>query len=96
MEGKIDKNGAPWIKRANSFVMASCPFVVHRGDSLTDGPAFKSVYMQKPCGDGCPHFGEPVNITTKIPYTDGERGYVELKLCHGKTLSFDTFKDERK
>ena len=44
------------------------------------------------CSDNCPHFGEPYK-------DDGGQitiGNSKLDICHGKTLLFDSFTDERK
>jgi len=37
------------------------------------------------CGDWCPQFSEPVP----------ENWQTKIEICHGKTLYFDEFKDER-
>ena len=40
------------------------------------------------CSDKCPHFGEP-----DVVYDNNK--VTRIQLCHGKTLYFDEFVDER-
>lgn len=49
------------------------------------------------CGDWCPLFGEPYHAT--LYYYEGTpvlSTATSIKICHGKTITFEGFTDERK
>lgn len=80
MKGKIDKDGYLHIERNNGFRQQLCPFS-----------------EQANCGQWCPHFGDPEERSgVPLNYTkNGEpiMGF-DLRICHGKTLVFETLEIE--
>lgn len=70
--GKISVDGNLIIKRAESFNPQGCP-------RDNDGGY---------CGDWCPLFGEPENIS------EGGKDK-KLQICQNRILTFDEFTDER-
>ena len=94
MNGKIDKSGQLNIERAGKMNKQYCPF--DAGAALSEGSPCS-------CGDWCPLFGEPATTETKWISTNDLGVDVNnirldtwLEICQNKTLTFDTFTDERK
>lgn len=102
MNGKIDKNGNLHIERGKlGYVPCECINSNYVQTGYGDGASYVQGWQDgiKSCGHRCSHFEEPTLekdsefINGKWVY--GDKTYTELILCHGKTLTFDKFTDER-
>lgn len=72
MKGKISKAGYLYVLRGGPELQRQyCPFGISSSEDVADSP----------CGDWCPHFGEPVHH--------------RLKICQGKEFNFKEFVDDR-
>jgi len=78
----IDKQGSLWTERAGKRRLQLCPYVVSP-DSLSDE-------RQRPCGDWCPHFREP--IVTSVNQQGEAKGTVVI--CGDRAIS-GIIEDER-
>jgi len=76
MKGEIDKLGNLIIDRGQTKVQ-TCPF---------NSVATWDNQLESPCGDWCPHFGEPENINPNE---------TRIEICHGKVLKFTELEDKR-
>jgi len=47
------------------------------------------------CGDWCPLFSEPRQVALDTLYQSDKKVEAILIICHGRTLVFDHFTDER-
>lgn len=73
--GMINHEGALLLDRKGSFIEQTCPRSVGRG--------FLGLCL---CGDWCPHFSEPVEVSDELQI---------LELCGGKKLTFCRLVDYR-
>lgn len=82
MNGKIDTKGMLEIERSGKYKEQDCPF------------HYDNHGFEKGCGDWCSQFGEPKK---DIETVQGQNQFSDtsLEICHGKTLYFNEFKDER-
>ena len=76
MKGEISKEGNLKIMRGNKMQYQNCPKTIETGQ----------VQPYNPCGDWCPHFGEPENINPNE---------TRIEICHGKVLKFTELEDKR-
>jgi len=74
MQGEINEAGNLRIERRGQWHTQYCPFFR------------ESLETPTPCGDWCPHFGEPETFLG---------GSTRIQICHTKTLYFTAFADER-
>jgi len=81
MKGKIDKDGVLYIERAGVMRQQMCPY-----SYSNQLPVFSATQ----CGDACPLFGEP----TQLSHTPSGDTY-GIKLCQ-RELVFGKLTDERK
>lgn len=89
MTGILDKDGLLKIEREGVMIEMCCPFG-NTPNVQGEHGVFWTHQATKRCGDWCPLFSEPLNTSgSDIPEK------VTLQLCNGKTLTFDTFADDR-
>lgn len=86
MNGKIDKKGNLYIKRANSdMIRQVCPYCSDESS----------------CGEWCPLFGEASPsrwMGSPDPDSKDRKSnpkHWDLEICDRRTLFFDSFTDER-
>lgn len=89
MTGQLDRNGLLIVEREGVMIEMCCPFG-NTPNVQGENGVFWTHPAMKRCGDWCPLFGEPLNTTGS-----GIPEQVTLQLCHGKTLAFDSFADDR-
>lgn len=97
MKGKIDSQGFLKIYRGDAdpglYNIQYCPFA---NMSLEID---NTLHFPTPCGQWCPHFGDPEEQFPVINVVNGETltsnsDKMILNICHGKTLIFEEFEVE--